>query len=293
VFASIVFMYLGPNTMGAATTALVHTPRDDVAGLSGATAGLLMVLAAVVLIYRVAVRAPPVTTKQESSDDAPPSDGAAATGFFARNGAKVIYANEREGEPFLEAFGPFVDAARSMPPLRVRAYALEDVVAASAAACLAGIRPASSACLSVAGAMTCVAAAHLLYLLVVRPLKAQLEMGFALLFGASQLVLTVLCAAATKDASVVDYLGVVVLVQAASFFVQAGVLACWAYVRHERKQRLALLDPSLIQPQSTAASALLVPIQKDSGEATDNSDDNEDDDESSGVANPLADRASD
>ena len=92
--------------------------------------------------------------------------------------------------------------------------------------------------------MLAVSALHLLYVVCVRPLRSALESAMNCGLCAVQVLMAALCLVIASGADnsggvLMSVLGVVAVVQNASFFVQAAILAACACVSESRKKHAA------------------------------------------------------
>ena len=162
-------------------------------------------------------------------------------------GGKWALQNRPSCSAYVETFGGIVDGCRDPTPYIVRVCFLEDVAASLVLSFLSGVSLSSvGGCEWVAVAMLVVSGFHLLYLVCIRPLRSRIESAMNSALCAVQVVMATLCLAIASGADnssgvLMSVLGVVAVIQNASFFAQAAILAACACVNESRKKHLALL----------------------------------------------------
>ena len=186
-------------------------------------------------------------------------------------GGKWKLMNRPSSSAYVETFGGLVDGCRDPAPYIVRLCFLEDVGASLLLSFLSGVSLSTARCEWVALAMLVVSALHLLYVVCVRPLHSAIESVLNCSLCGVQVLMAALCLAIVSGADnsnqvLMSVLGVVAVIQNASFFVQAGVLAACACVNESRKKHAALscdrsTDGAAMLPMSDCA-LLSVPETK-------------------------------
>ena len=162
-------------------------------------------------------------------------------------GGKWELRNRPSSSAYVETFGGLVSGCRDPMPLIVRACFLEDAVASLVLSFLSGVSLSTARCEWVALAMLAVSALHLLYVVFVRPLRSRVESAMNCGLCAMQVVMAALCLAIASGADssgglLMSVLGVVAVVQNASFFGQAAILASCACVSDSRKRHALTCD---------------------------------------------------
>ena len=162
-------------------------------------------------------------------------------------GGKWELRNRPSSSAYVETFGGLVDGCRDPMPLIVRACFLEDAVASLVLSFLSGVSLSTARCEWVALAMLAVSALHLLYVVCVHPLRSRVESAMNCGLCAVQVVMAALCLAIASGADssgglLMSVLGVVAVVQNASFFSQAVVLGACACVIESRKRHSLTSD---------------------------------------------------
>ena len=162
-------------------------------------------------------------------------------------GGKWELRNRPSSRAYVETFGNLVSGCRDPMPLIVRACFLEDAVASLVLSFLSGVSLSTARCEWVALAMLAVSALHLLYVVCVRPLRSRVESAMNCGLCAVQVVMAALCLAIASGADssgglLLSVLGVVAVVQNASFFAQAAILAASACVIESRKRHTLSCD---------------------------------------------------
>ena len=176
----------------------------------------------------------------------------------------------------IETFGGLVSGCRDPMPYIVRVCFLEDALASLMLSFLSGVSLSTAHCEWVALMMLVVSSLHLLYVVYVRPLRSTIESAMNYVFCGVQVLMAVLCLAIVSGADssgglLMSVLGVVAVVQNASFFGQAVILAACAFVSESRKKHTALSgactsgDTSMMVPASNrgllaAPEAKLLPL---------------------------------
>ena len=160
-------------------------------------------------------------------------------------GGKWELRNRSSSRAYVETFGGLVDGCRDPTPYIVRVCFLEDAAASLVLSLLSGVSLSTARCEWVALAMLVVCALHLLYVVCVRPLRSVLESAMNCCLCGVQVLMAALCLAIASgadnsDGVLMSVLGVVAVVQNASFFVQAAILAACACVSESRKKHAAL-----------------------------------------------------
>ena len=112
---------------------------------------------------------------------------------------------------------------------------------------LSGVSLSTAHCEWVALAMLVVCALHLFYVVCVHPLRSAIESALNCCLCGVQVVMAALCLviATGADSSggvLMSVLGIVAVVQNASFFAQAAILAACAYVNESRKKHAAFSE---------------------------------------------------
>ena len=156
----------------------------------------------------------------------------------------------REGNGMvLESLRAFVDGSKEPTRLVMRVYFVEEVFVTILLGILDGIRPINGACSTIAGSMLAVCLLHMCYLGVFRPYRSKLELLFVSLTGLLLLLLSALALVVTLSESTTSILEKVIayvaLAENIIFFLQAAVLAVWAYTVAERRrvrQRMEIKD---------------------------------------------------
>ena len=134
---------------------------------------------------------------------------------------------------------------------------------------LSGVSLSTARCEWVALAMLVVSALHLLYVVCVRPLRSAVESAMNYALCGVQVLIAALCLAIASGAdnssgALMSVLGVVAVIQNASFFSQAVVLAACACVSESRRRHTALSVGNPVGESTVSDRALLaapVPIQ--------------------------------
>ena len=162
-------------------------------------------------------------------------------------GGKWELRNRPSSRAYVETFGCLVSGCRDPMPLIVRACFLEDAAASLVLSFLSGVSLSTARCEWVALAMLAVSALHLLYVVCVRPLRSRVESAMNCGLCALQVVMAALCLAIASGADssgglLMSVLGVVAVVQNASFFAQAAILAACAWVSESRKRHALTCD---------------------------------------------------
>ena len=183
-------------------------------------------------------------------------------------GGKWGLRNRPSSSAYVETFGCLVSGCRDPEPLIVRACFLEDAVASLVLSFLSGVSLSTARCEWVALAMLAVSALHLLYVVCVRPLRSRVESAMNCGLCAVQVVMAALCLAIASGADssgglLMSVLGVVAVVQNASFFAQAAILAACAWVSESRKRHALTCDGSSVgdamMPEADHHSLLAAP----------------------------------
>ena len=180
------------------------------------------------------------------------------------SGGKWELRNRPSSRAYVETFGGLVSGCRDPTPYIVRVCFLEDAAASLVLSFLSGVSLSTARCEWVALAMLVVSALHLLYVVCVRPLRSALESAMNCCLCGVQVLMAALCLAIASGADnsggvLMSVLGVVAVVQNASFFVQAAILAACACVSESRKKHAALSgagpsgDTSMMMPMSDRA----------------------------------------
>ena len=190
-------------------------------------------------------------------------------------GGKWELRNRPSSRAYVETFGGLVEGCRDPTPYIVRVCLLEDAAASLVLSLLSGVSLSTARCEWVALAMLVVCALHLLYVVCVRPLRSALESAMNCCLCCVQVLMAALCLAIASGADnsggvLMSVLGVVAVVQNASFFGQAAILAACACVSESRKKHAALSagppgssgDTSMI---SMSDRALLLPPPNSQG----------------------------
>ena len=164
-------------------------------------------------------------------------------------GGKWELRNRPSSRAYVETFGGLVEGCRDPTPYIVRVCFLEDAAASLVLSFLSGVSLSTARCEWVALAMLVVSALHLLYVVCVRPLRSALESAMNCCLCGVQVLMAALCLAIASGAdnsggALMSVLGVVAVVQNASFFVQAAILAACACVSESRKKHAALSGAS-------------------------------------------------
>ena len=160
-------------------------------------------------------------------------------------GGKWELRNRPSSRAYVETFGGLVSGCRDPTPYIVRVCFLEDAAASLVLSLLSGVSLSTTRCEWVALAMLVVSALHLLYVVFVRPLRSALESAMNCVLCGVQVLMAALCLAIASGADnsggvLMNVLGVVAVVQNASFFGQAAILAACACVSESRKKHAAL-----------------------------------------------------
>ena len=160
-------------------------------------------------------------------------------------GGKWELRNRPSSRAYVETFGGLVSGCRDPTPYIVRVCFLEDAAASLVLSFLSGVSLSTARCEWVALAMLVVSALHLLYVACVRPLRSALESAMNCCLSGVQVLMAALCLAIASGADnsggvLMSVLGVVAVVQNASFFGQAAILAACACVSESRKKHTAL-----------------------------------------------------
>ena len=153
--------------------------------------------------------------------------------------------NRPSSRAYVETFGGLVEGCRDPTPYIVRVCFLEDAAASLVLSFLSGVSLSTARCEWVALAMLVVSALHLLYVVFVRPLRSALESAMNCCLCGVQVLMAALCLAIASGVDnssgvLMSVLGVVAVVQNASFFGQAAILAACACVSESRKKHAAL-----------------------------------------------------
>ena len=156
-------------------------------------------------------------------------------------GGKWELRNRPSSSAFIETFSGLVSGCRDPMHLIVRACFLEDATASLVLSFLSGVSLSTARCEWVAVAMLVVSALHLLYIVCVRPLRSRVESAMSCGLCSVQVIMAALCLAIASGADssggqLMSVLGVVAVVQNASFFAQAAILAVCAWVSDSRKR---------------------------------------------------------
>ena len=162
-------------------------------------------------------------------------------------GGKWELRNRPSSSAYVETFGCLISGCRDPMPLIVRACFLEDAVTSLVLSFLSGVSLSTARCEWVALATLAVSALHLLYVVCVRPLRSRVECAMNCGLCAVQVVMAALCLAIASGADssgglLMSVLGVVAVVQNASFFAQAAILAACACVSESRKRHALTCD---------------------------------------------------
>ena len=162
-------------------------------------------------------------------------------------GGKWELRNRPSSSAYVETFGSLVSGCRDPKPLIVRACFLEDAAASLVLSFLSGVSLSTARCEWVALAMLAVSALHLLYVVCVRPLRSRVESAMNCGLCAVQVVMAALCLAIASGADssgglLMSVLGVIAVLQNASFFVQAAIVAACACVIESRKRHALTCD---------------------------------------------------
>ena len=160
-------------------------------------------------------------------------------------GGKWELRNRPSSRAYVETFGGLVEGCRDPTLYIVRVCFLEDAAASLVLSLLSGVSLSTARCEWVALAMLVVSALHLLYVACVRPLRSALESAMNCCLCGVQVLMAALCLAIASGADnsagvLMSVLGAVAVVQNASFFVQAAILAACACVSESRKKHVAL-----------------------------------------------------
>ena len=160
-------------------------------------------------------------------------------------GGKWELRNRPSSRAYVETFGGLVEGCRDPTPYIVRVCFLEDAAASLVLSLLSGVSLSTARCEWVALGMLVVSALHLLYVVFVRPLRSALESVMNCSLCGVQVLMAALCLAIASGADnsggvLMSVLGVIAVVQNASFFVQAAILAAIACVSESRKKHAAL-----------------------------------------------------
>ena len=160
-------------------------------------------------------------------------------------GGKWELRNRPSSRAYVETFGGLVSGCRDPTPYIVRLCFLEDVVASLVLSLLSGVSLSTARCEWVALAMLVVSALHLLYVAYVRSLRSALESAMNCCLCGVQVLMAALCLAIASgtdnsDGVLMSVLGVFAVVQNASLFVQAVILAACACVSDSWKKHTAL-----------------------------------------------------
>ena len=183
-------------------------------------------------------------------------------------GGKWELRNRPSSCAYVETFGCLVSGCRDPMPLIVRACFLEDAAASLVLSFLSGVSLSTARCEWVALAMLAVSALHLLYVVCVRPLRSRVESAMNCGLCAVQVVMAALCLAIASGADssgglLMSVLGVVAVVQNASFFAQAAILAACAWVSESRKRHALTCDGASVSdammPEADHHSLLAAP----------------------------------
>ena len=177
-------------------------------------------------------------------------------------GGKWELRNRPSSRAYVETFGGLVDGCRDPTPYIVRVCFLEDAAASLVLSLLSGVSLSTARCEWVALAMLVVSALHLLYVACVRPLRSALESAMNCCLCGVQVLMAALCLAIASGADnsggvLMSVLGVVAVVQNASFFGQAAILAACACVSESRKKHAALSGAG---PSGDTSTALMMPM---------------------------------
>ena len=176
-------------------------------------------------------------------------------------GGKWELRNRPSSRAYVETFGGLVSGCRDPTPYIVRVCFLEDAAASLALSLLSGVSLSTARCEWVALGMLVVSALHLLYVVCVRPLRSALESAMNCCLCGVQVLMAALCLAIASGADnsggvLMSVLGVVAVVQNASFFGQAAILAAYACVSESRKKHAAL---SLVSPSGDTSMMMMMP----------------------------------
>ena len=160
-------------------------------------------------------------------------------------GGKWDLRNRPSSRAYVETFGGLVSGCRDPMPYIVRVCSLEDAAASLVLSLLSGVSLSTVRCEWVAVAMLVVSALHLLYVVCVRPLYSKIESAMNCGLCGVQLLMAALCLAIASGADnpagvLMSVLGVLAVVQNASFFGQAAILATCACVSENRKKQSAM-----------------------------------------------------
>lgn len=194
--SSMLVGFLLPTAVGFAVTLLLHATVaiDRAAAVVGFT----------VMIGAVGVPAYFVITRIPSTKHLP---------NFERYGRVSVY----YGFLFL------ADGLKDTRLLKYRLSYFEDLLTAVAISVIAAIKPQSASCYVIAGSMFLVAALHLAYVTIIRPLESLVEGGFAILIAFGQVACGLITLVAMKIPSAVPYLGMAALAQMGIFMIQTVV----------------------------------------------------------------------
>ena len=171
--------------------------------------------------------------------------------------------NRPSSSAYAETYGGLVDGCRDAMQCTVRVCFVEDVIVSLLLSLLSGVSTCTASCEWVALAMLVVSALHLLYVAFVHPLRSRVESSMNSSLCAVQVVMAALCLAIASGADnsagvLMMALGIVAVIQNASFFAQAAILGACACVSESRKKHLALcsVDPAG-DGRATVSHALL------------------------------------
>jgi hypothetical protein len=275
--------YLGPNVIYALVLVSAHggsvTEIAVVASSAFAVTVIVAVLAGVVgpgffTLFRSSNSAEEAerggrgaTADDRSEGPAPAPQPKKTDGASERY--EPEFENVNDQSMMMESFGPAFDGARSAAGW-VRIYFLEELLVSAVLQGISGIRPEHDICGPVAISMASVAFLHLLYLLVIRPYSARIELAFAVVGATLVVVLASLATALTyspadssSESVLLKAVGVIVLISTALFFLQLVVMLVAALATNHKKRLQRQLEqseemdlPLLAVPTAGSAPAL-------------------------------------
>jgi len=221
--------YFGPTVAGMSATLLVGrasdaTGADVAAGLLGAATqvGTLVWLGVVI------VRMLPSLVSVEVDARGKPR-------------YRDVTAGRPSGAPsFVHCFGPVFDAAKDARVLEQRVYYLVDVGVTVVSAVVVGLSPSPGAgCVAAGVVLVLVALVGLAYVTVIRPYRTRLDQLFAVGIAVGQVCLVLALLGSQRWSSMMAAAGWITIGLSVAFFAQAIVIAIWAVIKYNMRNREA------------------------------------------------------
>lgn len=253
IFSSITLVYFFPNVWFGVVLVLLHPSESDGVA-TGAAIACVITLVVVFVAYAIQIvkfysKNVITTARQQSKPGAIIKD------------ARILYGNHpKSTKYFVEAMGPMFDATSDGGILRKRIYYMEEVAVSSLMMMIAGIRPYEGSCSFIAGSLILLAAIHMCYLIWTRPYFSRIESFFAYVQSGLQLVLAASAVASVSNPSALQAIGVGLLVQGALFFLQAIVMAIWAWTREQRRELLRVTNDESLDDNDNSNNDYEMPL---------------------------------